>query len=385
MFTVTPGTVLRWHRGLVARKWTYLDRRRPGRPPSPAALRSLVLRLAAENPGWGHRRIQGELGRLGYQIAHSTVWEILHAAGIDPAPRRSGPTWRQFLSAQAHGMVSCDFFTVDTIWLKRIYVLVFVEHGTRRLHVAGATSNPTGAWVSQAARNLAMDLGERVETLRFLVRDRDCKFTAAFDAVFAAEGIEIILTPIQAPRANAISERIVGTLRRELFDRIMIRNVSHLLHVLTVYQDHYNGHRPHQSRHQRPPDIEANPVRPITDLDAARIRRHSVIGGLVNEYSRVNAVRRIRRWSDSADPNASPRRVSRTVDPSMSLKSIVTVPVGSASIPRVWLATEPPGSTGGCVRACTAGATRSAPTARPAARAPCGPAAGPAPPRHGSW
>lgn len=287
VFTVTPGTVLRWHRGLVARKWTYLDRRRPGRPPSPAALRSLVLRLAAENPGWGHRRIQGELGRLGYQIAHSTVWEILHAAGIDPAPRRSGPTWRQFLSAQAHGMVSCDFFTVDTIWLKRIYVLVFVEHGTRRLHVAGATSNPTGAWVSQAARNLAMDLGERVETLRFLVRDRDCKFTAAFDAVFADEGIEIILTPIQAPRANAISERIVGTLRRELFDRIMIRNVSHLLHVLTVYQDHYNGHRPHQSRHQRAPDIEANPVRPITDLDAARIQRHSVIGGLVNEYSQT--------------------------------------------------------------------------------------------------
>jgi hypothetical protein len=170
-----------------------------------------VLRLARENPTWGHRRIQGELTRLGYAIAHSTVWEILHAAGVDPAPRRAGPTWTQFLATQAHRLVSCDFLTVDTIWLTRIYVLVFIEHATRRLHVAGATRNPTGEWVTQTARNLTMDLGERVESLRLLLRDRDGKYPTAFDAVFAADGIETILIPIRAPRANAICERIVGS------------------------------------------------------------------------------------------------------------------------------------------------------------------------------
>ena len=281
-FGVTPTTLLRWHRRLVARRWTYVERRPSGRPPTPAALRRLVLRLAAENPTWGHRRIQGELTRLGYSIAHSTVWEILHAAGVDPAPRRSGPTWTQFLSAQAQGLVSCDFLTVDTIW---IYVLVFVEHATRRLHVAGATPNPTGEWVTQAARNLAMDLGERVETLRFLIRDRDRKYPAAFDAIFAAEGIEILLGPIQAPRANAICERIVGTLRRECLDRTLIHGVTHLVDVLAIYAAHYNNHRPHQSRQQRPPGVDANPVRPVADLDCARVRRTALLGGLLNEYS----------------------------------------------------------------------------------------------------
>jgi putative transposase len=194
VFSVTPATLLRWHRRLVARAWTYRERGRSGRPPTAATLRNLVLRLAKENPGWGHRRIQGELARLGYRIAHSTVWQILNAAGVDPAPRRSGPTWRQFLSAQAQGLISCDFFTVETVCLTRIYVLVFLEHGRRRLHVAGATINPMGQWVAQAARNFAMDLGERVETVRFLIRDRDRKYPAAFDAVFAADGIETILT-----------------------------------------------------------------------------------------------------------------------------------------------------------------------------------------------
>lgn len=149
VFPVTPATILRWHRRLVARKWTYADRRRLGRPPTGAAGRNLIVRMARQNPGWGHRRIQGELARLGHRVAASTVWEILHAAGIDPAPRRSGPTWRQFLSAQAHAVVACDFFTVDRVMLKRIYVLVFIEHGTRLLHVAGVTANPTGAWVTQ--------------------------------------------------------------------------------------------------------------------------------------------------------------------------------------------------------------------------------------------
>jgi putative transposase len=127
---------LRWHRDLVARRWTYTDRRRSGRPPTRTAVKKLILRMARDNPRWGHRRIQGELARLGHKVAASTVWGILHAAGIDPAPRRSGPTWRQFLSVQAHGMIACDFFTVDTVVLKRLYVLVFIEHGTRRLHTS---------------------------------------------------------------------------------------------------------------------------------------------------------------------------------------------------------------------------------------------------------
>jgi Integrase core domain. len=176
----------------------------------------------------GHRRIQGELARLGHQVAPSTVWEILNAAGIDPAPRRSGPTWRQFLSAQAHAMIACDFFTVDTIVLKRLYVLVFIEHSSRTLHPAGVTANPTGAWVAQQARNLAMELGSRIETLRFLVRDRDTKFIAAFDEVFRACGVRIIKTPVQAPRANAICERVVGTLRCEVLDQMLIFNDKHV-------------------------------------------------------------------------------------------------------------------------------------------------------------
>ncbi|MHB2024792.1 MAG: hypothetical protein ACYCO3_15980 [Mycobacteriales bacterium] len=201
---MTPGTLLRWHRRLVARSWTYPNRCRPGRPPSPTILRKLVLRLSAENPTWGHRRVQGELARLVDAIAHSTVWEILHAAGVDPAPRRTGPTWRAFLSAQVDRLIGCDFLTVETVLLRRFYVLIFVEHATRRLHIAGVTANPTGPWVAQAARNLAIDLGERVESLRFLIRDRDRKFPTAFDALFAADGVETLLSPIGAPREREL-------------------------------------------------------------------------------------------------------------------------------------------------------------------------------------
>jgi putative transposase len=288
VFPVTPATILRWHRRLVTRKWTYADRRRPGRPPRRVAVRKLILQMAWDNPGWEHRRIQGELDRLGHQVAASTVWEILNVAGIDPAPRRSGPTWRQFLFAQAHGIIACDFFTVDTVTLKRLYVLVFIEHGTRKLHLAGITAGPTGPWVVQRARNLAMELGAGMDALRFLVRDRDTKFIAAFDDVFRAVGIRIIKTPPQAPRANAICERIVGMLRREVLDQTLIFNHRHLSKILTEYAEHYNEHRPHQSRSQRPPIVDATITRPITDLaDLRSIQRRPVLDGLINQYLRA--------------------------------------------------------------------------------------------------
>jgi putative transposase len=265
-FFVTPATLLRWHRQLLARHWTY-PHTRPGRPSIDPAIRSLVLRLAAENPTWGHRRIQGELARLGYQIAASTVWKILHQAGIEPAPRRCGPTWRQFLTAQARTMIACDFFTVETVFLNRIYVLFFVELATRRVHLAGVTGHPTGLWVVQQARNLHMKLDRRADPLRFLLRDRDSKFTAAFDAVFTAVGIEVIRTPPQAPKASAIAERWVGTVRRECTDRLLITGERHLRVVLDEYLHHYNNHRPHRTLGQQPPNqpMSMAPGGPTTD------------------------------------------------------------------------------------------------------------------------
>jgi len=285
VFPVTPATILRWHRDLVARKWDYTSRRRPGRPSTGTSVKTLVIRMARENPAWGHRRIQGELARLGHVIAASTVWEILHAAGIEPAPRRAGPTWREFLAAQAHAVIACDFLVVETVLLKRLYVLVFIEHGTRRLHVAGATARPTGAWAAQQARNLAMDLGDCLGTLRFLIHDRDPLFTTAFGEVFIAGGLQIITTLPRTPGMNAICERVIGTLRRELPDRTLILGGRHLAVVLREYQDHYNRHRPHQSRQQRPPDIATQPAWNVTDQSS--VRRKPVVAGLINEYHRA--------------------------------------------------------------------------------------------------
>jgi transposase InsO family protein len=224
---VSPRTLLRWHAQLVARRWTY-PHRRPGRPPTAPPIRALVLRMARENPRWGYRRIYGELVGLGHTLAASTVWTILKSAGLDPAPRRSGPTWRQFLSAQAHAILAIDFAHVDTVFLRRLYVLVVIEHDRRHVHLVGITAHPTGAWVTQQARNLLMQLGDRADRLQFLIRDRDSKFTAAFDAVFTGADIRIIRTPVRAPRANAIAERFIGTLRRECLDHILITGPHHL-------------------------------------------------------------------------------------------------------------------------------------------------------------
>ncbi len=282
-FMVTPATLLAWHRRLVARKWDYTSRRRPGWPSTPAAIRKLVVRMATENPTWGHRRVPGELVRLGYRIASSTVWQILRVAGIDPAPRRMGPTWKQFLTAQARGILAAAFVHVDTVLLRRLYALIVIEHGTRRVHLAGITANPDGAWAAQAARNVLMDPGQLTASIKFLIRDRAGQFTGSFDAVFTAEGIRILASPPQAPRANAICERIIGTLRRELFDRLLIVNEHHLRRVLTEYLRHYNTARPHRALGQLAP-AQADTRPPEINLAKYRIRRKQVLGGLTHEY-----------------------------------------------------------------------------------------------------
>src|SRR6266702_1200425 len=280
---VTPETLLRWHWQLLKRHWTK-PHRPPGRPAIPTQLRHLILRLAAENPTWGYRRIHGELARLGYKVAPSTVWLLLNRAGIDPAPLRAGLTWRQFLSAQAEGILACDFFHVDTVLLQRLYVLFVVEAASRRVHLLGVTANPTGAWVTQQARNLLMDLADRVGQYRFLIRDRDAKFTHSFDAVFGSEGIRILRTPVRAPRANAVAERWVGTVRRELLDRMLIVGQQQLETALASYVAHYNDHRPHRSLGQASP-LAA--VAPAVSAAAMRVVRVDRLGGLIHEYAQV--------------------------------------------------------------------------------------------------
>jgi putative transposase len=279
---VQPGTVRRWHRSLIARRWTY-PHRRPGRPATGAGVRALIVRLARENPGWGYRRVQGELAERGVRIAASTVWSILRQAEIDPAPRRSSESWREFLRAQASGIVACDFFTVDTVLFRRLYVLVFIELATRHVYLAGITANATGEWATQQARNIIETFVERTQPIRFLIHDRDSKFTAAFDEVFRSDGIRTTRTPVRAPRSNAFIERWIGTVRRECLDRILILNRRHLERALPVYIRHYDEHRPHRSLDQRPP-IEEPPPGSETNVDLDHVRRRDLLGGLIREY-----------------------------------------------------------------------------------------------------
>jgi putative transposase len=283
---VRPDTVLRWHRDLVRRRHSERSRRkRPGRPRTVASIRRLVLRLVHENPGRGYRRVHGELTMLGIKIAASTVWQILKDAGIDPAPERATTTWGAFLRSQADAILACDFLETVTLTGQRQYVLAVIEHATRRIHILGSTAHPTAAWVTQAARNLVMDLQDTGAHVRYLIRDRDTKFPALFDEVLADAGIAVVLTGIRMPRMNAIMERWVRTCRRELLNRTLIWNHAHLMHALREFERHYNRHRPHRALHQ------AAPLRPAPEpiTEQARIihldvRRRDRLGGTLHEY-----------------------------------------------------------------------------------------------------
>lgn len=276
LLIVKPATVIGWHRRLAARHWTQRSST-PGRPSTRAEIRALVLRLGAENPNWGYRRIHGELHRVGYRVAASTVWNILNTAGRDPTPDRTGPSWSQFITSQAKGIVATDFFCVDTVTLKRLYVLFFIEVDTRRVHLAGITTNPTGVWTTQAARNFLMDYERPV---RFVIHDGAGQYSPAFDAVFRSIGADPITTPPRAPKANAFAERWVRTVRHELLDRTLVWNQQQLRRLLDEYVAHYNQHRPHRSLNQDPPGGST-----VTDIDAGqRVRRRTVCDGLINEY-----------------------------------------------------------------------------------------------------
>jgi putative transposase len=282
VFSLRPETLLRWHRQLVARRWTY-PHRQPGRPPLERPRRELILRLARENPHWGYQRIAGELKSLGLAASPTTVRKVLAGAGVRPAPERARQSWRSFLRQQAASTLACDFFTVETLGLQRIYVFFFISLATRRLEFLACTPNPDGAWVAQQARNLTMQLGDQERRFRLLIHDRDRKFSRAFDEVFRSEGIEVIRTPIQAPNANAFAERWVRTVRSDCLDRILILGRTHLERVLRVYTKHYNGHRPHRALQLVPPDGgDAIPVNQTGGASA--VRRQDLLGGLIHEY-----------------------------------------------------------------------------------------------------
>jgi hypothetical protein len=260
-FFVSLVTLLRWHRQLVARRWTY-PHRTLGRPRTDSGRCELVLRLARENPTWGYRRIHGELVGLGIRLAPST--------------------------AQASAIIACDFLTVDTVWLRRLYVLFFIELGSR-VHFGGVTSNPHGRWVTQQARNLVMTLAEEEQPVRFLVRDRDSKFTRSFDEVFRSEGMRVIRTPAWAPRAKAHAERWVGSVRRKCLDRILILGRRQLEQVMRAYISHHNEHRPLRSLEQRPPLAKPPPATPPLPTSIGRRDR---LGGLLHEGPRHRRVDR---------------------------------------------------------------------------------------------
>ncbi|MFN2505825.1 MAG: integrase core domain-containing protein [Acidimicrobiales bacterium] len=280
-FLVRPDTILGWHRALVRRRWTY-PHRQIGRPSLPVETAELIVRLARENPRWGYLRIVGELKKLGVSVSKTSVAAVLRRHRLPPAPRRSGPTWAQFLKAQAKGILATDFFTVEAATLRRYYVLFVIEVERRVVHLLGVTANPDAAWVTQLARNLASDLEDGGRCFRFLIRDRDAKFSSSFDAVLASVGVEAVQTPGAAPRANAFAERFVRTVREDCIDHLLIVSRRHLEVVLAEYLRHYNGARPHRGL-----ALEQPLVRPVHSTTDGRVLRRDILGGLIHEYERA--------------------------------------------------------------------------------------------------
>jgi putative transposase len=280
----SPETLLRWHRELVRRKWTFRHRA-GGRPPITAELEALILRLAGENPSWGYLRIHGELTKLGYRVGRSTIRAVLRRHRVPPAPERTrrASTWRSFLRHYRHEFLATDFFTVETLGLRTLHVLFFIHLATRRVYLAGCTAHPTAAWVAQQARNLTWRLQDEAAPIRFLLHDRDAKYCAAFDRVFASEGIKVIHSPYRAPNANSIAERWIRSARQECLDRLLILNEPHLLRVLTTYVDFYNHRRPHQGLGQR------YPVPLVAGPPGGAIRRRDILGGIIHDYERQAA------------------------------------------------------------------------------------------------
>jgi len=282
IIVVSPDTVLRWHRELVRRKWTHPTPSREGRPRVDAELEALILRMARENPRWGYSRIHGELTKLSYTVGRSTVRDVLKRHHVPPAPERTArPTsWRAFLARHRHQMLACDFFVVETAALRTLYVLFFIELGSRRVHLAGCTAYPTAAWVTQQARHLSWQVQDGTLPVHYLIHDRDRKFPASFDTVFAAEDVEIVLTPYRAPNANAVAERWIRSVREECLDHLLILNERHLGRVLSAYIAHFNHRRPHQGLGQRcPVPLARGPA-------TGAVQRRDVLGGLIHEYER---------------------------------------------------------------------------------------------------
>jgi len=305
---VRPGTVVWWHRDLFARRHAARSRpQRLGRPRTIRSIRLLVLRLARENPTWGYRRIHGELLVLGITIAACTAWQILHDAGIDPAPERTTTTWSVFLRSHAGALLVCDFFEISTLTGTRLYVLAVIEHASRRIRVLGATAHPTAAWVFQAAGNLVMDLEDEGRHIRLLIRDRDGKFPALFDAVLADAGIHVVLSGVRTLRMNAIMERWVRTCRRELLDRTLIRNHQHLLHALREYEKFYNTHRPRQGiDNARPLRVLPQPITDQAAVTHLDIRRRQRLGGILNEYYQAAGAARMTFSAGATPQGAAP-------------------------------------------------------------------------------
>jgi putative transposase len=278
---VTPGTLPPWHRRLITRRWTHPGR--PGRPGTSQDVRALVLRLAQQNPAWGYRRVHGEPSRPGHHSSEATVRRILPARRPRPAPRNAGTSWRAFLRAQAQRLLACDFFTVNTIFLKHLSILFVMAAATRHVHILGVTAHPDGAWTAQQARNLVTEPGDRTGSFRVLIRDRDAKFTSAFDELFAGEGVQAVKTPPRTPRANCHAERWVRTAPAECTDRMLIYDERPLRSLPGQYAAHDNRHRPRQSRQQRPPGQSGQLSAP-PDLPA---QRRKVPAGVINEYYRA--------------------------------------------------------------------------------------------------